>query len=179
MDLTEKMLSSELIYNGKILDLYRDKIELPDKKCATREYIAHRGAAAIIAFDENNDFLLVKQYRYPLHKAILEIPAGKLEKGEDPYPAAIRELEEETGYKAGKLVSLGAMHPTVGYSSEIIYLYLAVDLVKTNPHPDNDEFIDLVRVSEDKLCDMIKNGEITDSKTIAAYCKYKLINGKN
>ena len=174
MELTEKTLSSEAIYEGKILDLYKDKISLPNGDESTREYIKHRGAVALVAFDENGDVILVKQYRYPIHDTLLEIPAGKLEKGEEILSAAIRELEEETGYKAESLTYLGKMLPAVGYSNEVIHIYLAENLIKTNPHPDEDEFINTIKMPLCKMEEMIDKNEITDSKTVFALYKYKL-----
>lgn len=175
MELTEKMLESKQLYKGRILDLYKDRVLLPNGYESSREYIKHRGAVAVIAFDEGGKLILEEQYRYPLHDTVLEIPAGKLEPNEDPTEAAFRELEEETGYKAKEMRLLGRMHPTVGYSNEVIYLYLARGLIKTDTHPDEDEFINLIRMDIDKVYELIRNDTLTDGKTLAAIMKYKAI----
>ena len=159
------------IYSGKILNfnVYDVKIEGRQVK---REMVEHRGAAAMIGFDENDKIILVKQHRFP-HGYVLEIPAGTLEKGEDPKKCAIREMQEETGYKAKKMTHLLSYYPSIGYNSEIIHCYVASGLVKVSDiEPDNDEFITVVKMSLKKLIGMIKTGKIQDSKTICAVLTY-------
>ena len=159
------------IYSGKILDfsVYNVKIE---GRRVKREMVEHRGAAAMIGFDEKGRIILVKQHRFP-HGYVLEIPAGTLEKGEDPKDCAFRELQEETGYKARKMTHLLSYYPSIGYNSEIIHCYVATGLKKVSEiDPDNDEFITVVKMDLKKLIGMIKKGKIQDSKTICAVLTY-------
>lgn len=159
------------IYSGKILDfsVYNVKIE---GRRVKREMVEHRGAAAMIGFDEKGRIILVKQHRFP-HGYVLEIPAGTLEKGEDPKDCAFRELQEETGYKARKMTHLLSYYPSIGYNSEIIHCYVATGLKKVSDiDPDNDEFITVVKMDLKKLIGMIKKGKIQDSKTICAVLTY-------
>ena len=159
------------IFQGKVLGLSLYDLKIEGRK-VRREIIEHRGAAAMLAFDEKNKVILVKQHRYP-HGYILEIPAGTLEKGEKPEKCAYRELIEETGYKAKKMIPLLSFYPSVGYNSEVIHCFLAKDLKKIGDlEPDNDEFISVVKMDLKKLIAMIKKGDIIDSKTICAVLTY-------
>jgi len=167
----EITIKDNVLFKGKILEFHNDDIKCPSGNLATREYVKHPGGVGLIAIVDNK-LVLVSQYRYPYHKEILEIPAGKLEKGEDPMQAGLRELEEETGFKANKLISLGCIYPTVGYSDEIIYLFATDNLVKTKTHFDEDENIDTKLYSLNEVNEMIKSGLIVDSKTICGYYKY-------
>lgn len=176
MDMKEKKISGEVIYDGKILTLVKDKVICPNNEEAYREIVRHNGGAAILVVNEKNEVLLIRQFRYAYDEIIYEIPAGKLELNEDPYEAAKRELEEETGYKAEKLISLGVIYPTCGYSSEKIHLYLASGLSKGSLHLDDDEFIEPMFISLDKVKKMILNNEIKDAKTICAISNYLLMN---
>ena len=175
MDLTEKTLSSEKIYDGHILHVRRDTIELPDGNRGYREVVDHHGGVCVLALDDENRVLLVSQYRYPYEKVLREIPAGKLEYGEDPTQAAIRELKEETGAIAGDFRPLGELYPSPGYCGEVIRMYLARELTFGETHLDKDEFLNLERVPFDRLVDQILAGEIRDAKTIAAVLKGKLL----
>ena len=175
MNLTEKKLSSEKIFDGRILHIRRDTVELPDGAQSTREVVDHPGGVCILALDDQNRVLLVSQFRYPYEKVLREIPAGKLEYGEDPREAAVRELREETGAVAGKFQSLGELYPSPGYCGEIIRMYLARDLTFGETHLDEDEFLDLERVPFDQLTEQVLSGEIRDAKTIAAVLKAKLL----
>ena len=177
MDLTEKTLSSEKIYDGHILHVRRDTIELPDGSRGYREVVDHHGGVCVLALDEENRALLVSQYRYPYEKVLREIPAGKLEYGEDPAKAAIRELKEETGAVAGDFRPLGELYPSPGYCGEIIRMYLARDLTFGETHLDEDEFLNLERVPFDQLVEQVLSGEIRDAKTIAVVLKGKLLLG--
>lgn len=168
----EKTIKENLIYNGKIVKLYVDDVIINDHN-AKREVIKHPGGVCILGFI-NNKVILEKQYRYPYKEYVYELPAGKLEINEDPYNAALREFNEETGYKASSLISLGQMYPTCGYSNEIIYLYLAKDLSKSNNHLDEDEFIDLKLFKLEEIILMIEKGIIKDAKTICLIYKYLL-----
>lgn len=164
-------MKKKKIYEGKILGLsvYDGTIEGRKVK---REMIEHRGAAAILAFDENNKVILVKQHRFP-HGYILEIPAGTLEKREDPIQCALRELKEETGYRAKKMIPLISFYPSIGYNSEIIHCYIASGLKKiADLKLDTDEILSVEKIKLDKLIRMIKTGKIQDSKTICAVMTY-------
>ena len=175
MELTEKTLSSEKIFDGHILHVRRDTIELPDGSKGYREVVDHPGGVCVLALDDENRVLMVSQYRYPYEKVLREIPAGKLEYGEDPAQAAIRELKEETGAVAGDFRPLGELYPSPGYCGEVIRMYLARDLTFGETHLDKDEFLNLERVPFDRLVEEILSGEIRDAKTIAAVLKGKLL----
>ncbi len=175
MDMKEKKISGEILYKGKILTLERDKVLCPNNDEAYREIVRHNGGAAVLVVNDKNEILLIKQYRYAYDEVIYEIPAGKLELNEDPYYAAKRELEEETGYKANELISLGIIYPTCGYSSEKIHLYLAKGLSKGKMHLDDDEFIEPFFIDLNTVKKMILNNEIKDAKTICAISNYLLM----
>lgn len=166
--LGEEEISREEIYSGVVFDAFKLKVRTEDNSIAEREIVEHNGGAAIIALNSDNEIYLVKQYRTAAAKIMYEIPAGKLEKGEDAKTCAFRELEEEVGLKASSLDFIYAFYPTPGYSSEIIYIYYADDFTKTKQHLDKDEFIEVETVSLDKAVEMIKNGEIIDGKTVVA-----------
>ncbi len=159
------------IYSGRVLDfsVYDVKIEGSKVK---REMIEHRGASAMLGFDEKGKVILVKQHRFP-HGYVLELPAGTIEKGEKPLACAHREMVEETGYKAKKMTHLLSYYPSIGYNTEVIHCYVASGL-KTIAEidPDNDEFISVVKMDLQKLINMIKKGKIADSKTICAVLTY-------
>jgi ADP-ribose pyrophosphatase len=164
-------VKKEKIYEGKILGLsvYEGKIEGRKVK---REIIEHRGAAAILAFDEDKKIILVKQHRYP-HGYVLEIPAGTLEKREKAIKCAFRELEEETGYKAKKMTSLITYYPSIGYNSEKIHCFIASGLKKVSDLKlDEDEILSVEKIDMKKVLNMIKTGKIQDSKTICAVLTY-------
>ena len=164
-------MKKKKIYEGKILGLsvYEGIIEGRKVK---REMIEHRGAAAMLAFDENNKVILVKQHRFP-HGFVLEIPAGTLEKNEEPIKCAFRELQEETGYKAKKMTPLISFYPSIGYNSEIIHIYVASGLKKVSYLKlDADEILSVEKIELNKVISMIKTGKIQDSKTICAIMTY-------
>ncbi|MDH3617337.1 MAG: NUDIX hydrolase [Nitrosopumilus sp.] len=164
-------MKKKKIYEGKILGLsvYDGMIEGRKVK---REMIEHRGAAAMLAFDEDNKVILVKQHRFP-HGYVLEIPAGTLEKGEEPLKCAFRELEEETGYRAKKMLSLITYYPSIGYNTEVIHCFLASGLKKISDLSlDDDEILSVKKIDLKKLLGMIKTGKIQDSKTICAVLTY-------
>lgn len=177
MELIEKTLSSETIFDGRILHVRRDTVRLPDGGEAFREVVDHPGGVCILALDDEGRALLVSQFRYPYGKVLRELPAGKLEYGEDPREAAIRELKEETGAVAGEFRSLGELYPSPGYCGEIIRMYLARDLTFGETHLDEDEFLNLERIAFDRLVEQVLSGEIRDAKTIAAVLKGKLLLG--
>lgn len=177
MELYEKTLEQVSKFEGRVIHVHVDTVELPNGRTATREIVNHPGGVGILALDENNNVLVVRQYRYAFGRTLLEIPAGKLEKGEDPYQAAMRELREETGAACEKLQSLGEIFPTPGYCDEIIRLYLARDLRWGEMDLDEDEFLTVSRVPFQELVDRVLAGEIRDAKTCAALLKAKLLLG--
>ena len=167
----EKTLKSNVVYDGKILRLNNDDIICPNGVKATREIVHHNGGVCILAFVDDK-VVMVRQFRYAYGEEMFELPAGKLEKGEDSYKAGLRELEEEVGLKAEKLISLGAMYPSCGYTNEIIYLYKAENVSRTPRHLDVDEDIDIYYFSLEEVIDMINKNEIKDAKTICLMFKY-------
>ena len=177
MDLKEKQVKSQLIFNGKVVKLYVDDVKCPNNNISKREIVKHNGGVCVLAIVDNK-VILEKQYRYAYDEVLYELPAGKLEENEDSYVAGLRELEEETGYKADKLINYGVMYPTCGYSNEIIYLYVASDLTKSERHLDEDEFIDLEYIELNKVVEMINQGIIKDAKTICLISKYLLAKQK-
>ena len=167
MRFNEKTLKKNCLYNGKILDLFKDDIELPDGNKAVREYVNHGGGSSVLC-EKDGKILLVKQYRYPYGKELLELPAGKLNPGESPEQTAIRELEEEGGVIAGKVEKLFDVYPTPAYTNEIIRIYKAIDIKEGSVHLDEDEFLSSVWVDKEELKQMIARGEIKDAKTLIA-----------
>ena len=174
----EKNIKTNVVYHGKILDLYNDEVKCENGLIAKREIIHHSGGAGVLVVNDKQEILLIKQFRYAYNEDLLEIPAGKLEKNEDPYKAALREMEEETGYKTDKLVNLGLIYPTCGYSNEKIYLYLADNFVMTHTHFDPDECITKKWYKLSDALAMINDGKIKDAKTIVAIYRYLNIKEK-
>ena len=164
--LKETPKSSEKIFSGRLIDLYFDHIELPNGKLSTREWIKHPGAVCIIPILPNGNLCLIRQYRYGPRAEFIEIPAGKLDVGEDPLVCAKRELEEEIGYIAGKLTFLTNIHPAIGFSNEKMWVYLAEDLILSKQSLDQDEFLELYPIPLKKAIDLIYEGKITDVKTV-------------
>lgn len=168
-DLTEHHLSGELVFDGKLLKVRRDVVQLPDGSQATREYIRHPGAVAIVPLFEDGRVLLERQFRYPHRREFIEVPAGKLETGEPPLDTAKRELLEETGYEASEWRRLGTMHTAIAYTDEAIALFACRNVRKTSePKLDSGEFVDTMIVAFDEAIDMVRNGRITDSKSVAS-----------
>ncbi len=161
----EKTVKSKLIHRGRILTLRVDEVILPNGKKATREIVEHPGAVAAVPL-LNDKVILVRQFRKPVEEAICEIPAGKLEAGEDPRQCMERELEEEIGYRAGKLEKLLSYYPSPGFSDEVIHIFSATDLEKTQQKLAQDEFLELVTLRFEEALRMIEEGTIKDSKTI-------------
>ena len=164
MDFNEKTIKENYLYSGKILNLKKDEVELPDGKTAVREMVEHSGGSAILC-EKGGKILLVKQFRYPYKEVIYEIPAGKLNPGEDPSETAIRELdEEEGGVKAERVVKMFDVYPTPAYTNEIIRIYKAEGIKETKIHLDEDEFLTSVWVDKNQIKKMIDCGEIKDVK---------------
>lgn len=168
----EEQISSQTIYSGRIIDVCLDDVRLPDGKLSQREYVKHRGGACILAVDDDDSVYLVRQYRYPYGAVIAEIPAGKLESGEEPAVTAARELEEEVGVKAEHILPYGVLYPTPGYTNERIYVFLATELKKSRTHFDDEEFINVVKMPFAELLEKVIRGEIHDAKTCYATLKY-------
>jgi len=175
MQFIEDTLSKRDLYNGKIIKLETHEVKLADGKIAMREIVRHPGGVCILAKDQDEKILLVKQFRKPMEEAYLELPAGKLELNLTPEENASKELEEETGYKCEHLRFLGAFASSPGYSDEMIHLYAAEGLYNGHKGGDDDEFIEIVRVTEEEFMEGIRNGTIKDLKSIAAYTLAKLI----
>jgi ADP-ribose pyrophosphatase len=180
MTLYEKKLTSKQIFDGKVVKLFVDTVELPDGKEAVREIVRHPGAVCVIPVTNEGEVIMVKQYRYAFEQIMLEIPAGKLEPGEDPFEAVKRELEEESGVVAGNIEYMGEIFTTVAIFDEKIHAYLATDLVYKNAHPDEDEFLEVEKIPLTTLVDMVMNGEIKDSKTQICILKaHKLLSERS
>lgn len=175
MEHTEKTLSVQEIFSGHVVRLTLDKVELENGRSAMREVVHHRGGACIAALTEKDELYLVRQYRYALGQELWELPAGKLEEGEDPFEAAKRELEEECGLKADQYIDLHPFYPTVGYCNEVIYTWLARGLHPVPMHLDEDEFLTPTKMPLEEVCRMVLNGEIRDGKTVAAVLKIKAL----
>lgn len=200
MDFTEKTLNSQIMYDGKIVTVLKDDVEIADGHKSFREVVKHSGGVVVLAIKtpslskgteklsskpievptyvaplKGASVLFVKQFRYPMKEVLLELPAGKLEKGEDPFLAAQRELEEETGYCAKNWTDLGFVYTSPGYSDEKLYLYKAENLYFTQCHPDEGEILQPFEIKIDDAVKMINNGEINDAKTLCAFFRSKLL----
>jgi ADP-ribose pyrophosphatase len=158
---------TERIYQGKLVNLRVDTVELPSGNQTQREIVEHGACTAIVAVDSNNDVLLVRQYRKPVERVLLEIPAGNVEDKEEPLECAKRELEEETGFSAGKWEKLGYFYTSPGFCTEDMYLYLATELKEAKRKADDDEYIKLEKIPLDRIRGIIDSGEICDAKSIA------------
>lgn len=166
--LEEKMVDSKVIYNGKIIDLHLEKVELPDGRTSEREVVKHPGAVAVLAVTPENKIVFVRQYRKPLNREIIEIPAGKLEPGESSETCAMRELEEETGYRTNNLKFLQSFYTSPGFADEIIHIYYTDQLEAGTEQLDQDEFVELMEVTLDEAIEMVHNQQIYDAKTAFA-----------
>ncbi len=175
----ENGLSHEMIYDGKVLHVCKDRVSLPNGKESFREYCLHNGAVAVVALTDKDEVICVNQYRYAVGKVTTEIPAGKLDhKGESPMEAALRELREETGYSCEKLTHIGDLLSSPAILSEVIHMYFAEGLIPGETDPDDDEFLELVKIPLSDLKRMIVSGEIDDAKTQAAVLKVCAILGR-
>ncbi len=167
-DLTEDCISSETIASGGMLTVKRDQVRLPNGGTSQREYVIHPGAVVVVPLLPNGHVILEKQFRYPLHQVFIELPAGKIDAGEPVLATGQRELLEETGYTASEWVKLGHQHPCIGYSNEVIHIYLAQGLSAGVHQRDEDEALEVFELPFAECINMVLRGEITDGKTIVA-----------
>ena len=176
MELVERMVSSQTIFEGHIIKVTLDQAELPNGKLAEREVVYHPGGVAVLALDEEGNVPLVQQFRYPMQQILLELPAGKLDHGDEEgiLEGAKRELSEETGLEAEKWTYLGSMLVSPGFCSERLHMYLAQDLKRTGQHLDEDEFLNVEVMPFGKLVEQVMDGTIEDAKTVAAVLKTKI-----
>ncbi|MBQ8604507.1 MAG: NUDIX hydrolase [Oscillospiraceae bacterium] len=175
---TEKTINEETIFTGRIFTVKRKHVELENGHTRQREVVLHNGGAAVLPVDDDGNVYLIRQFRSPFEQEVLEIPAGKLEKGEDPFEAAKRELSEETGFTAKHYFDLGQVWPTVGFCSEILYIWMATGLTRGETHFDEDEFVTTVKMPLEDAWNMCMDGTIKDSKTLVAIMKAREILGK-
>ncbi|MCC3865314.1 NUDIX hydrolase [Terrisporobacter petrolearius] len=162
----ETTVSSDLIYTGKTIKLRVDTVEVPNKGYQKREIIEHKGAVAIVAMTDDNKIVLVKQYRKAVEKELYELPAGKIEIGEDPLDCAIRELKEETGYSVDSLKLIHKYYATPGFSNQLVFIYLAKNLIPGESHLEEDEFLEVHELDKEEVYNMVISNEICDSKTV-------------
>ena len=172
MDFYEKTVQSKEIYNGRIIRVRVDQVELPSGLNSQLEIVEHSGGIAIIAVTPEGQLLMVEQYRKPVEQVLLELPAGKLESGEEPRVCARRELSEETGYQAGKLDYLFSFYTSPGFSNELLHLFRADDLQEVEAVPDQDELLKVVRLNKDEIIPLLQAGKIRDGKTITGLLYY-------
>lgn len=175
MELTEKTLSSNTVFDGRILHITVDDIELPDGKKSKREVVNHPGGVVIAALDNENNLLFVRQFRYPYKEVVLELPAGKLEKGATPLENGKRELLEETGAVGYSYISLGQVYPSPGYTNEIIHMYACKIQNISDSRPDEGEFVNLEKIPLKKAVEMVLNNQIPDAKTQIAVLKTAML----
>lgn len=167
----EKKIDGKTLYEGVIVNVRLDRAELVNGDIVRREVVEHPGGVTVIPVEEDGTVWCVRQFRYPFQREMLEVPAGKLEIGEKPLPAAVRELSEETGLEAGRMIYLGACCTSPGFSTEVLHIYLALELKHGDAHPDEDEFLNVEKHSLETLTEMVMSGEIDDAKTIIAVLK--------
>lgn len=175
MKLYEKTLDSKLIFKGRVVTLYLDEIELENGKKSSREVVTHPGGVTVAALTQQNELLFVEQFRYPYKEVVMELPAGKLEKGQNPLENGKRELKEETGAIGGQYMSLGKLYPSPGYCGEIIHLYFCRVNSFEQTCPDEDEFLKIKKIPLEKAVEMVLNNEIPDAKTQTAVLKTAML----
>lgn len=177
MHLQEETVSNTSVYEGRIFTIMHDTVRLEDNQIAVRDVLVHTGGVCVIPVTENNEIYMVKQFRYPFKEVTTEIPAGKLERGENPYDCGKRELLEEIGCTCTEYIPLGEIYPTPAYDTEIIYVYLAKGLKFEKQKLDNGEFLDVEKISLSDAVKLVMNGEIKDAKTQIAILKTARILG--
>lgn len=175
MELTEKTLNSKTVFDGRILKIMVDDIELPNGHKSNREVVGHPGGVCVAALDEDNYLYFVKQYRYPYHEVVTELPAGKLENGQTPLENGKRELKEEVGAEGYSYISLGQLYPSPGYTQEIIHLYACRIKSIGSQNPDEDEFLNVEKIHIDKAVEMVLNNQLPDAKTQTAVLKLAML----
>ena len=179
MDLTEKRLSGEVKYSGVIVNVTLDQAQLCDGRIAKREVVHHPGGVSVLPVDGEGNCYMVRQFRYPVGETVLEIPAGKLEAGEDHMTCAVRELSEETGFTADEFVDFGCFYTSPGFSTELLHVYLALGLHAGDCHPDDGEFLNVEKIPLETLTQMAMDGRIVDAKTVIAILKaHQYLGGK-
>jgi ADP-ribose pyrophosphatase len=171
MEHFERTVSSELLHKGRVVSVYQDTAELENGAIVNREVVRHSGGVAVLAIHENN-VLFVRQFRYPFAENLYELPAGKLEQGEDPAACGLRELKEETGYRAGKISPLGVIYPSPGYIDERLHVFLASDLTYEGQSLDENEFLTNIKIPYEKAIEMCLSGELKDAKTVTGLLLY-------
>lgn len=177
MDMRETRISGEYFFEGRIMKARVDEVRLPNGKQASREVCEHVGGVGVLPIDRDGNIILVRQFRYPFDTETLEMPAGKMDHGpEDAEECGVRELKEETGCTAGRIVPLGAMYPSPGFLTEVTYLFAALDLTEGETHPDEDEFVETVRLPIAEVERLIAEDRLRDAKTIAAMYRARLKN---
>ena len=174
MKFFEEPVEVKTVFEGKIVNIKQDTVKLQNGNLSNREVVEHPGGVGIIPLTSDNEILMVRQYRYCMEEEIIEIPAGKLEYGEDPFECAKRELSEETGCTAGRLVDLGKIYPSAGFCRETLHLYLALDLKRGEMHLDDNELLSIEEIDIDVLIDKIKSNEMCDAKSIVGILKAKM-----
>lgn len=175
MDMTELTTEHTRPYEGLIVHVDLDRVSLPNGHAASREVVHHPGGVAILPLNDDGTVTVVRQFRYPFAQVLTEIPAGKIEEGEDPRDCAVRELGEEIGAQAGELIDLGTVYPSPGFCHEMLYLYLARNLTYGPCHPDEDEFLEVVRIPFERMAEQVMNGQLRDGKTVTAVLKTKIL----
>jgi ADP-ribose pyrophosphatase len=175
MELTERTVEHTRPYEGVIVRVDLDKAQLPNGRLATREVVCHPGGVAVLPLNDDGTVTVVRQYRYPFAQVLTEIPAGKLDPGEEPRTGALRELKEEIGAQVGELIELGCIYPSPGFCQEVLHLYLARDLTYGDCCPDEDEFLEIDRIPFQTLVEQALSGALKDGKTVAAALKVQLL----
>lgn len=175
MELFEKTLESKEIFDGKVIRVTHDKVQLPNGKTSLREVVDHPGGVCIAALNDKDELYFVRQYRYPYHEVVLELPAGKLEKGQTPLENGKRELKEEVGADGEGYVSLGQLYPSPGYCGEIIHMYFCRVKSEGETNPDDDEFLQIEKIHIDRAVEMVLNNQIPDAKTQTAVLKTAML----
>lgn len=173
----EKIVDSERIFDGRVVRLRRDRVLLGNGSYTYREIIEHNGGVCVLPITDDDEIILVRQYRSPFNTVLTELPAGKLEKGEEPIECGIRELKEEVGATASEIKYLGRLYPTVAYDTEVIYMYMATGLSFESQHLDEDELVEIIKLPFDEAVEMVLNDELPDSKTQIAILKAAALRG--